>query len=119
MKMHFIHCVIPLCVCVEWQQNFGMQIHFIGFCLFAYFVPFVIVFVCLDVVNVIHCSIALLIGFFCWVIVMQHTYLDACVFFLSLREPREFVETVESFLVKANAPCTPYRTNDNGFIATL
>lgn len=47
------------------------------------------------------------------------TYLEACEFFLSFREPREFDETVESFLVNERAPCTPYRTNDRGFIATL
>lgn len=47
------------------------------------------------------------------------TYLEACEFFLSFREPREFDETVESFLVSDSAPCTPYRTNDSGFIATL
>lgn len=47
------------------------------------------------------------------------TYLEACEFFLSFRDPREFDETVESFLVNDRAPCTPYRTNDSGFIATL
>lgn len=46
-------------------------------------------------------------------------YLEACEFFSSLREPLEFVDNVESFLANANAPCTPYLTKDNRFIATL
>lgn len=37
------------------------------------------------------------------------TYLDACEFFLSLRDPRELVDMFESFRV--NEPVwTPYRT---------
>lgn len=45
------------------------------------------------------------------------TYLEcACEFFLSFREPREFVEIVESFRV---SDCTPHRTIDNDFIPML
>lgn len=50
---------------------------------------------------------------------MTCNYLDACAFFLSLVDPLEFVESVESFLANDSASCTPYLTNDNGFIATL
>lgn len=46
-------------------------------------------------------------------------YLDACEFFLSLRDPREFVDMVESFRVNDKAPCTPYRISDNGFMLIL
>lgn len=46
-------------------------------------------------------------------------YLDACAFFFSLVEPREFVDSVESCRAKASASWTPYRTSDSGFSDTL
>lgn len=49
----------------------------------------------------------------------MRTHLDACEFFLSLRDPRELVDMVESLRVSDSAPCTPYRTIDNGFIPML
>lgn len=48
------------------------------------------------------------------------THLDACEFFLSLREDVfDVVDSVESLRAKVMASCTPYRTKDNGFMATL
>lgn len=50
----------------------------------------------------------------------QIHYLDACVFLLSFREfSREFVDNVESLRDSESACCTPQRTIDIGFSATL
>jgi len=47
-------------------------------------------------------------------------YLDACVFLLSFRElSREFADNVESFRDNESACCTPERTADSCFSATL
>lgn len=47
-------------------------------------------------------------------------YLDACVFLLSFRElSREFADIVESLRDNESACCTPERTIDNCFSATL
>lgn len=51
--------------------------------------------------------------------IAPYTHLDACEFFLSFIEPREFVERVESFRASESASWTLLRINDKGLIATL
>lgn len=53
------------------------------------------------------------------VTILRCSYLDACEFFLSFMEPREFVDRVESLRASESASWTLLRINDKGLIATL